>query len=74
MNLIDKIVLSCSTTVRYIPHTMLELILVETQPLPHSWRQTSKQLRYNSPQKITYHCADSVTGIRQETILYVILT
>jgi len=59
---------------RYIPHTMIEISLVETQPLPHNRMQTSKQLQYNSPQKITYHCADRVTGIRQETILYIVLT
>jgi len=50
------------------------LRLVETQPLSHSWSQTLKQLRYNTSQKITYHCADSVSGIRLETIIYIILT
>jgi len=74
MHHVDTIELSCSTTVRYIPHTMIEIRLVETQPLPHNRMQTVRQLQYNSPQKITYDCADSITGIRQETIFYIILT
>jgi len=53
---------------------MRELHLVETHSLSHSWRQTLKQLLYNSSQKITYQCADNVSGISLETILYNILT
>jgi len=45
IHLIDTIGLSCSATVCYIPHTVHELHLVETQSLSHSWRQTLKQLR-----------------------------
>jgi hypothetical protein len=72
MHHIDKIQLFFSTTVGYIPHTMHELHLVETQPPPHRWRQILKPNRYNSSQKITYHCAVSVSGNRLETILYII--
>jgi hypothetical protein len=56
------------------PHTMHELHLVETQPLSHSWRENLKPLRYNSLQTITYHCADSVSGIRLQTILLIVQT
>jgi hypothetical protein len=52
--------LPCSTTACYIPHTMHELLVVETQTLSRSRRQTLKQLRYNRSQTITYHCADTV--------------
>jgi hypothetical protein len=67
----DRIELFCSTSVGYIPLTIHELHLVETQPLPHSWAETLKQRRYNISQKITYQCVDSVPGNRLENILYV---
>jgi len=71
---VDKIEFSCSTAVCYIPHTMHELHLVETQPLSHSRRQTLKQLRYNRSQTIIYHCADGASGIRLQIILLIVQT
>jgi len=68
MHHVDTIGLSCSTTMWYIPPTTQELRIFETQPLSYNWGQTMKKLQYDSSQKISYHCADSVSGIRWVTM------